>query len=186
MEIIAYDFDKTVYHGDSSTHFTLWCFRHFPRTWLALSRIIGACFMYVTKIWDKTRFKSQLFSYLRGVPNIDDAVAKFWSTHEQNLKSWYMATSHENDVIISASPEFLLRDICKKIGVKALIATDMDKKTGMISGKNCYHAEKVLRFRAEFPDGDILKFYSDSRSDTPLAEISQKAYLVTGDKIQPW
>ena len=32
----------------------------------------------------------------------------------------------------------------------------------------------------------IEEFYSDSRADTPLAEIAQKAFLVKGERLENW
>ena len=43
-----------------------------------------------------------------------------------------------------------------------------------------------MRFREIFADAEIDKFYSDSYSDTPLAEISNKAYIVKGEELLPW
>ena len=37
-----------------------------------------------------------------------------------------------------------------------------------------------------FPNGEIEKFYSDSYSDSPLAEISKEAFLVKGDELKKW
>ena len=37
-----------------------------------------------------------------------------------------------------------------------------------------------------FPNGKIEEFYSDSYSDTPLAEIAEKAYIVTGEELTDW
>ncbi|OPZ69246.1 MAG: hypothetical protein BWY81_00516 [Firmicutes bacterium ADurb.Bin467] len=62
----------------------------------------------------------------------------------------------------------------------------MDRKTGRFLGPNCHGAEKVRRFREEFPDAQIDDFYSDSYSDQPLASVSRRAFLVRGDKILPW
>ena len=89
-------------------------------------------------------------------------------------------------MIISASPEFLLAPICKKLEIKHLIASKVDSKSGKYSGVNCHGKEKVRRFYEEFSDGEIDKFYSDSFSDTPMAEISKKAFLVNGNKITEW
>ena len=36
MDFIGYDFDKTIYQGDSSAQFTLWCLSRYPKTWLRL------------------------------------------------------------------------------------------------------------------------------------------------------
>ena len=42
------------------------------------------------------------------------------------------------------------------------------------------------RLREYAPDFHMLEFYSDSRSDTPLAQVSDKAFLVKGDELLPW
>ena len=89
-------------------------------------------------------------------------------------------------MIISASPEFLLAPICRKLGIKHLIASKVDSKSGKYSGINCHGKEKVRRFCEKFKDGEVDEFYSDSLSDTPLAEISKKAFLVNGNKITEW
>ena len=46
--------------------------------------------------------------------------------------------------------------------------------------------EKVNRFKFSFPDEVINEFYSDSKSDFPLADIAMKAYFVKGDYIKEW
>ena len=87
MDIICYDFDNTVYRGDSSTHFTFWCLGHFPRTWLHLPAIVFWGALFGLRICTKTRFKSHLFGYLRYVKDVDKAVADFWKGHRKNLVS---------------------------------------------------------------------------------------------------
>ena len=70
MDFIGYDFDKTVYQGDSSTHFTLWCLSRYPKTWLRLPEMGWYSLLFALKLCPKTRFKSHLFSYLRHVPEM--------------------------------------------------------------------------------------------------------------------
>ncbi|MCI8932891.1 MAG: phosphoserine phosphatase [Clostridiaceae bacterium] len=186
MDFIGYDFDKTVYQGDSSTHFTLWCLARYPKTWLRLPEMGWYSLLFALKLCPKTRFKSHLFSYLRHVPAIDQAVEAFWREKSKRLKSWYLAKDHSRDVIVSASPEFLLEPICRQLQVFQLIGTRMDKTAGKITGENCWGAEKVKRLKAWRPDCRLLEFYSDSRSDDPLAQLADQAFLVTGDQLQPW
>ena len=112
------------------------------------------------------------------------AVKKFWETHEKNLKKWYLEQKKADDLIISASPEFLLLPICDKLEIK-VIASRVDKFTGKTEGENCWGEEKVRRFN-EAGGGKIDEFYSDSYSDTPLALLADKAFLVTGNKITPF
>ena len=67
-----------------------------------------------------------------------------------------------------------------------LMGTRMNPQTGKIDGENCRAEEKVKRFYQIYPDMKINKFYSDSKSDTPLKQISKQAYLVKGDELQEW
>ena len=47
-------------------------------------------------------------------------------------------------------------------------------------------AEKARRLHEAYPDAQIAEFYSDSRSDSPLAELAEHAYLVHGQERTPW
>ncbi|MBP1552035.1 MAG: haloacid dehalogenase-like hydrolase, partial [Oscillospiraceae bacterium] len=85
-----------------------------------------------------------------------------------------------------ASPYFLLEPIIKELGIKHLMASNVDRYTGVYDGINCHGKEKVRRFYEVFPDGEIDDFYSDSLSDSPLAEISKRAYLVKDFDLLPW
>ena len=80
----------------------------------------------------------------------------------------------------------MLAPVCEKLGVKALIATKVDRKTGKLSGENCRGAEKVRRLKAQFPDYCVLCAYSDSLTDSPILELAERAYLVRGEKLTPY
>ena len=40
--------------------------------------------------------------------------------------------------------------------------------------------------RQVYPQFHMSEFYSDSRSDTPLAQVADRAFLVKGDELLPW
>jgi hypothetical protein len=126
----------------------------------------------------KTTMKEKFYRFLTYTDNIDEDIHAFWEGHEANV------IERSGDLIISASPEFLLEPYCKKHGF-ALLASKVDKHTGKYDGENCYGKEKVARFYEEYPSGKVSEFYSDSRSDTPMAEIADKAFLVKikGDEM---
>ena len=44
----------------------------------------------------------------------------------------------------------------------------------------------LRRLHEAYPDVQIAEFYSDSRSDSPLAELAEHAYLVHGQERTPW
>lgn len=181
----VYDFDETIYNGDSTRDFYLYCLRKKPAVLFSLPYQGFSFFLYAIGIIGKTQFKQRFYSFFKRLGDIDALIAAFWEEKEKNLKAWYLEQKRDSDVIISASPEFLLAPICKKLNVR-LIASLVDKKSGAYTGENCYGREKVLRFRAEFPHESIGEFYSDSLSDTPLAELAEAAFVVEGDKITKW
>lgn len=181
----VYDFDKTIYDGDSTLDFyifsikkNLLLLRYFPKQF---SGII----LYYLKVINKERYKEFFFSFLNGIKNIDDEIKKFWEKNEKKIKNWYLNQKNEKDVVISASPEWLLKPITDKLEIN-LIATKVDKKTGKFNSLNCYGNEKVKRFKEKFPNGEIENFYSDHNSDTPMFLISKNAWIVKGEKIEKW
>ena len=88
--------------------------------------------------------------------------------------------------MISASPEFLIAPICRRLGIGTAMGSPVDIRTGRFSGPNCHGAEKVRRFRARFPEGRIDEFFSDSYSDAPLARMAKRSWLVKGERLAPW
>ena len=182
----CYDFDKTIYNGDSTKDFYLFCLKRHKGIIKTFPGLIKAFTkFYVLKKGNKTDFKEKMYRFLPYV-NIEKDLPEFWASHKNNIKDWYYKTQREDDVIISASPEFLLEPICKELGIKYLMASKVDMKTGKYEGINCHGKEKVRRFYEMFPNGKIEDFYSDSYSDSPLAEISKKAFLVKGDELKDW
>lgn len=182
MVVNIFDFDKTIYAGDSSVDFVLYSFRHYPKTLLVIPKIILYSMKYKLGKCTKTEMKEQFFSFLQYIPNIDELLTTFWQTHKKKIKHFYALQNHQNDIIISASPEFLLKPICENLGVKALIASPVDALTGKFNGLNCHDVEKVRRFKEKYPKATVAEAYSDSLSDKPLFQLAHKAYLVKGEK----
>ncbi len=177
----VYDFDKTIYNGDSTVHFYFYSIRRHPRILLRLPALLWYAVLYMLQVYTKTQFKEKFYRFLKDIKNIDEAVASFWETHEKNIKSFHK----KGGLVISASPEFLLMPICKKLGM-ALIASRVDRFTGKYTGENCWGKEKVSRFKEIYGDAEIEEFYSDSLSDSPLASLAKMAFIVQKEKIMPW
>lgn len=185
-EVNAYDFDNTIFRGDSTARFLAFLLKKRP----ALSRYVfvwaAAAAKYALRLTDKTRMKQKIYSVFARVDDIDALVAEFWKKNASRVKSFYLEGRRPDDIVISASPEFLLRDICAELGVGLLIASRVDPQTGGYDGLNCHGEEKMRRLCEAAPDVAIGEFYSDSRSDEPMARIARKAFLVKGDKISDW
>ncbi|MDR0270415.1 haloacid dehalogenase-like hydrolase, partial [Paenibacillus sp.] len=180
------DFDGTIYNGDSSVDFYFYCLRRFPslcRFWPG--QFYAAMLFKLGKI-DLTGLKERLYRYFKGVADMDGAVSDFWAQNIHKINEFYRRQARADDVIISASPYFLLKPVCGELGVRRLIASDVSEKDGVTAGVNCRGVEKVRRFREAFPSDEVNEFYSDSPADGPLAEIAQRAFMVQDGKILPW
>lgn len=182
----VYDFDKTIYPTDSTTQFYFYCIRKRPIILKKLPRQFAGFFKYFIKKIDKTQMKENFYCFLQDIKDIDVLCKSFWERNEKNINKWYLEKQKKDDVIISASPEFLLEPICKRLKIKYLYASRVDKKTGKYTGINCHGEEKVRRYKEAFDSFPIDEFYSDSYSDTPLALLAKKSFLVKGDKLSDW
>lgn len=181
-----YDFDGTIYDGDSALDFWLYCIKRKPAVLKKLPQQISGFILYILRKTDKTGFKERFYSFLNELDNAQELVVSFWNDNENKIKRWYLEQKRDDDIIISASPQFLLKVVCDGVGIKNLIASRVDIKTGICEGKNCKGAEKVERLKAEFPNVKIDNFYSDTLSDEPLARLASKSYIVKGDKLKKW
>ncbi len=154
----VYDFDGTIYDGDSSIDFIKFCFKKNIKCLLLIPKYIFVFFLYMIRFYDKEELKSTFFEVVKYFKDIDSVVLKFWEKYEYKLKK-KLFINNKNNLIISASPDFLLRPIALKYKMK-LIATCINKETGSVIGNNCFGKEKVKRLKKE----DILEidnFYSE-------------------------
>jgi HAD superfamily phosphoserine phosphatase-like hydrolase len=179
----VYDFDRTVYDGNSAVDFYLYCLRKKPSLIKYFPSQLYYLSLYSFKLISRTEFKSKFFIFLNGETDIESTVQSFWVKNMPKIKSWYAESDHHNDIVISASPAFYLSPLAQKLKIYRLIATDMDPKTGNIIGENCYGAEKVKRLNSELPNINIDKVYTDSLSDLPLLRLGKKAFIVSGENI---
>ena len=181
--MVGYDFAKTIYRGDSTTDFFFFMLKKRPYLLFLAPYFLCVFALYGLRVLSKKRLKECLFFYIPRQKNIDHLVDLFWQSHANKIKDWFCVQREPDDVIVSASLEFILLPILSTLGLKNCIATKFDVFTGKILGENCFGKEKVSRFKDRFGDIKLDAFYSDSTSDLPMMKISNKAYLVSGDRI---
>lgn len=178
----VYDFDGTIYNGDSSIRFYMYCIKKKPVVICCLPMQIIGLIRYIFKIDTIEQFKSKYFSFFRLI-DVNLYAHAFWQKERYRIKSWYLIQKNSNDVIISASPEVLLKPICMELNVQ-LIGTKVGN-SGRLLSKNCKGRNKVEFFYSKYSE-KIDKFYSDSMSDIFLAKIAKEAYFVKKNTITKW
>lgn len=181
----VYDFDGTIYRGDSTVDFYLFALKQKPSLLRYLPKQAFAFVLYKLKKLDKTGLKERFFSFLSAI-NTETVINDFWDHNHHKINNWYLRQQQSEDIVISASPEFLLRPICQRLGICHLIASNVDAHSGKFLSENCRGKEKVCRLTAEYPAIHIHQFYSDSFSDLPLAQMSDTAFLVKKGTVNPW
>lgn len=179
-----YDFDGTIYDGDSSIDFYKFCISKKKRCLFIIPGFIISVIFYKLKLKSKEDMKSKFFAFFKYFDNIESVVDEFWKKYERKIKPFYLKQKNATDIVISASPDVLLKPMEKKLGFK-LVSTKIDIKNGRLIGKNCHGSEKVNRLK-EMGITHCKAFYSDSMSDDYCAKIADEAFLVKGSKILPW
>lgn len=184
----VYDFDGTIYKRDCSVEFYKYVIKKKPIVFFRcfFKQIKGILLYKLGKV-PKEKMKERYFCFLKLI-NAEDFVEKFVNQElrRNHIAAWYKGQKKENDLIISASPYFLVKKFAERLEIDNVIASNVDMFSGSFQGKNCYGVEKIIRFRKEFKNVKIDCFYSDSKSDIPMAKQAEKAFLVQGNKIKEW
>lgn len=182
----VYDFDNTVYAGESIVDFYIFLLKKNPRLLLLLPKILTMLVRYKMcrisseeLIETAQKYAAQLIDYAR-----DKAlVSEFWNKNRHKIKNFYLENKKPDDVILSANYDFLIEELCRSLGVRHVIASKADLNAGKIE-KLCFGEMKPKMFRECFPDGKIDCFYTDSMNDRPMFELADKVYIVKGNKIK--
>jgi len=188
MLIDVYDFDGTIYDGDSTADFVLFSLKRHPGVIAGLPRVAFAALRLAVRNIGLTQFKSVLFGEMSKRFNLEEEAELFWKdmNTRKKLGPWFFDTPRDLPIVIaSASPEFELRHAAKILGVETLIGTKCDMKTGALTGKNCKGAEKISRIREVIGEYEIRAMYTDdAKADGPLLAIAKEQYIVTHGVVE--
>ena len=178
----VYDFDKTIYAGDSATHFWRFCVRRHPAALRSLPGAGRTLLRCLGKPGIHGALKQSIYAFLSVLPDPEAEVRAFWDGHLRRVYPWYLERKKPDDLVISASPYFLVSEACRRLGI-ACMATDMDRHSGQIHGENCRREEKVRRYREVYGDTPVEEFYSDSLSDRPMMQLAESAFLMKNGAV---
>lgn len=196
--IVAFDFDGTITRRDTLLPFLLHTFgpvtvaRVSVRHSVALGRVAaGGGDRDATKV-------AYLDAMLRGVSRhrlelaaerfADRAIAQQLRTDTLDRLRWHRGAGH-HVVVVSASPELVVRPIAEAIGAHEVLATriefdDRGVCTGRLVGRNVRAAEKAHRLRARYGDGVTLEWaYGDSAGDDDMLALAANPVFVRKVRI---
>ena len=182
-ELDIYDFDKTMVPFDCGSLFCLYVMLHYPKAIRNLPRMLISCFKYLIHR-NLTVMKSEIFCFIRDIP-IERAAENFWNKYDKYVYDWAKKDNRERySVIISASPDFLIKEVAKRIDIDDYFCTKHDTD-GKIIGSNCHDKEKVRIFKEKYDGVNVINVYSDSiENDKYIFSLGKNCFnTVNGKKI---
>lgn len=182
----VYDFDNTIYDGETLVDFILYYIKTDRKIWKYVPKLIIIAIKDALHLFTVEQAIEAYASFLEGYyVNLGDTtqnVINFWDKNEKKIKPWYAKIQKESDIIVSGSTDFILDEIMKRMGVKHYIGSSIDKKTGKFI-RLCFLENKVKAFYEIYPDKHIENFYTDSMNDKAMMDIADNVYLVKKNKI---
>lgn len=206
MDIIVYDFDKTIYGGETGTDFLIFYMKKKPlKVFLFGISFVKDILLFLFKKIKLKELKGSYFKFLsdESADEVEKLANEFWEKRASKVYGWVPNEIIENKketdyvIVISASPLFLIDSFVKKLGFTHAFGTIMETEVRngekyylpKVVGENCKNVEKVKVInrwaKEEGIKYKIIKFYSDSIMDKPLFDIAEKKYWIKkGKKIE--
>lgn len=128
----VFDFDNTIYDGETLIDFALHYVRTDPKIWKYVPKLLIICFKDAFHLFSVEEAIEAYASFLEGyfihIKTLDEDVIKFWNKNEKKIKPWYNEVRQDDDIIVSGSTDFLLDEIMKRMGIKNYVGSSIDKK----------------------------------------------------------
>lgn len=183
----VYDFDNTIYDGESVVDFYVYLLKKNLRLIGVMPKMMYFLAKYkMCRITEDELIKNAekyAAKYFVNCVNLEKEIKDFWDKNQHKIKKFYIENKRPDDIILSAGVDFQLEEICKRLGIKNVIASHFDTKTGKIS-RLCFGENKLKIFRQNFPDTVIDEFYTDSMNDKSMFAISKRVFIVKGNRVK--
>lgn len=180
----VFDFDNTIYDGDSTLDFWFFAVRRQPACLKVFPVQVLSALGYGLGLLSKESFKQTFYRFLGRVDDVEGLVKEFWDRSLEKMNVDVLSYAREGDLVVSASPRFLLELPCSIFGFN-LIASEVDVYTGRLEGPNCYGSDKVRRIKEEGFPTEFEMGFSDSMSDKPMLSLAREPYFVRRRRIAP-
>lgn len=184
--MVAFDFDKTLTKKDTlfgfykAAHGSGWLFE------LKRTVLLGLAVAYKLKVLSNTALKQAgiwLFLRGKGKSELEEVANKYARTVEWNAvyRDHFLTLPAAQRVVVSASFEEYLRPLFPD---NEFFGSKLRYKNGRVDGleRNLYGKTKVEVLK-DCGYQSFTAVYSDSKVDTPLFGLGEKAYLVQGDQV---
>ena len=161
----AFDFDNTIYRGESSIDLAVYMIRNNKKIILYLPMIFTNLVKYKLCMIGREEMETILNDFCQAVMEDKDEVPRiierFWQTHAHKLNERILKLIGPEDIIITAGPDVLINGIRDRLHTDHIISSEVDLNSGRFTYLN-FKDNKVRRYK---------ELYGDT-------EISDRVYLV--------
>lgn len=182
----VFDFDNTVYDGETLVDFVLYYVFHDIGIWKYLPKLIVIAIKDKFHLFTVEEAVKAYAAFLEGyyihIKTLREDTVKFWDKNQKKIKPFYESVRSEDDVFVTGTLDFIFEEIAKRMGIKNYITSAIDSKSGKFV-RLCFLENKVKLFKDIYGDVEIENFYTDSMNDKAMMDISKNVYLVKKDKI---
>ena len=177
----VFDFDSTIYRGESPVDFSFFMIRHNKKILRYVPRIMFSLVSYKLHLISKEKLEALCSEFIENTlddpDSLDEFVSRFWATHAHKLNPSIVKLIDSSDVIITASPTFLINGVSDLINTKNILGTEIDLEQKKLIWFN-FGDNKIDRYRSIYGNSQIDSFYTDSFYDEYLMGISREVYIV--------
>jgi phosphatidylglycerophosphatase C len=193
--LVVFDFDHTLYDGDSGSHLFKWLIER--AWWRQLLALLAAPVAGPMVAWLRTRRAGiSVFVWIGTVGlhrrrDLDDLIDCYVESHVEAIKSRLLPIALEvlhrhreagdRVVVATGAPPELARAILAFVAHEdvPVVGTLVGPKLGAVGAiRHCHHAMKMTMLREAGFTQPVAIAYTDSSADLPLLQAAQRPVVV--------
>lgn len=194
-KFVVFDFDGTLFKGDCTVDFYRFIITQEPVKIVLIPLMVAYYFLWIIGVMSTQKFKQLFLSYLNGftATKLAELIEKYWNTKSASSFNQTLVEKlkqHQlkgyTTIVITASPSLLVAPLVLARFNSHCIGTELinHKNKYTLSGPNCKGLHKVEAFVNKYgSDAVILEAYSDNKSDKPLFDKAQHAFVIKREKV---
>lgn len=193
--LVVFDFDHTLYDGDSGSHLFKWLIQR--AWWRQLLALLAAPVAGPMVAWLRTRRAGiSVFVWIGTVGlhrrrDLDELIDRYVASHVEAIKSRLLPIALEvlhrhreagdRVVVATGAPPELARAILAFVAHEdvPVVGTLVGPKLGAVGAiRHCHHAMKMTMLREAGYTQPVAIAYTDSSADLPLLQAAQRPVVV--------
>ena len=192
--LVVFDFDHTLYDGDSGGHLVKWLLQRNPlRSVIALaaSIVLGPMVAFLpTRRYGISGYIWIGTFGLHGRRSFDSLIDRYVATHREEIQQRLLPVALEvfrqhraagdRVVVATGAPPELARAILSFVAHEdvPVVGTAVGPRFGAVVATRHCHNEEKMRMLRERGYGDVAVAYSDSSADLPLLKAARAPVVV--------